>query len=168
MRILPRIFIMKIHHLLEDIKTSGIFYHGSENRFDHFDVSANKVNRATNVSGIYFTPREHEAHEYGEHIIKARITSENPFYFNKKNEITPEMQSKAKELLLKYTNYKEQWLENAIIPDFVEKGNFRSMSDVSGEIKREILLTGGYDSYVDGDHVVILEPSKKNIEIVRK
>lgn len=157
---------MRIQDLEEDIKTTGIFYHGTNNQFDDFDVSSKSVNRATNVAGVYFTPRKHEAEEYGDRIITARIKTTNPFYFNKKNQISDAMKEKAKELLLKYTNYKEQWLDNAIIPDFAEKGNFTSMSDISGEIKREILLAGGYDSYIDGDHVVILEPSPNNVHVI--
>lgn len=161
---------MKVEQLFENmnVRISGIFYHGTDSNFNNFDVNANKVNRATNVSGIYFTPSASEADEYGKRVIQAEISPRRPFYFGRKNVITDAMAHRAKELLMRYTAYKEQWLENAIIPSFVEKGNFGEMSDISGDIKREILLAGNYDCYVDGRHVVILDPSPSNVKIIKE
>jgi len=159
---------MRFKEITEGVQTSGIFYHGTNAKFDTFDVAAEKVNRATNVSGAYFTPSAVEADEYGSRVLKVEVTTKRPFYAMQKNEVTEEMAAKAKELLSKYTSYKEHWLETAIIPAFIEKGNFNGLSDVSGDIKREILLAGGYDAYVDGRHVVVLEPTSENVEILKE
>lgn len=134
------------------------YYHGTNADFKSFSLEANRVNRGTNVSGIYFTKRESEALSYGPRIIKADLNVNNPFHGQKKNKITQKMEDKTLELLKKHTHYKEDWILTAILPDFVKDGNFRSLRDISGDIKREIILAGGYDSYIDGDHVVVLDP----------
>lgn len=159
---------MKIQTLFESInvRTTGEFYHGTNRKFSEFDITADSVNRATNVTGVYLTPSISEASEYGERILKVRVNPRKPFYSMSENEITDAMAQKAKELLLRFTTYKEEWLDMAIIPSFVERGNFGGMSDISGDIKREILLAGGYDAYVDGRHVVILEPNPNTIKIL--
>ena len=155
---------MKIRDLFES--TRSVMYHGTNNQFNFWDLSADRVNRGSNVTGIYFTPRREEALEYGSRIITAEVTYNKPFYaYGRKNEITPSMVRKAKELLLRYTTYKEQWLDNAILPSLVEKG-LDAIKDVNGDIKREILIAGGYDAYIDGAHVVILNPSRQNIMVV--
>lgn len=159
---------MRVEDIFESVRTSGVFYHGTNNRFDAFDVNAPSINRATNVAGVYFTPSASEADEYGRRIIKAEINPKKPFYSMSKNVITPEMAKVAKDLLFRHTTYKEQWLETAIIPDFIEKGNFGSLSDIDGMIKREILLAGGYDAYVDGRHVAILDPKRTQIKVLKE
>lgn len=159
---------MKAVELFENVRTSGVFYHGTNNKFDVFDVKADKINRATNVTGAYFTPSASEADEYGNRVIQVEISPRRPFYYGRKNVITDAMAKKAKELLMRFTNYKEHWLETVIIPSFVEQGDFSKMSDISGDIKREILLAGGYDSYVDGRHVVILDPTPANVRIIKE
>lgn len=142
-------------------------YHGTNNKFDWWDLKAERVNRGTNVTGIYFTPRRYEAEGFGSRIIEAEVTYRKPFYGSsgKRNNITPPMVKKAREQLLKFTRYKEDWLDSAILPDLVER-EFAAIRDVSGDIKREILLAGGYDAYIDGDHVVILEPNNQNIKVI--
>jgi len=157
---------VRVEDIFESVRTSGVFYHGTNKKFTTFDVNAVPVNRATNVSGAYFTPSMVEAGEYGGRIIKVEINPRKPFFSMQKNQITESMVRKAKELLLKFTTYKEGWLDSAILPAFVERGNFGGLSDISGDIKRDILLAGGYDSYVDGRHVVILEPSQRSVKIV--
>lgn len=140
-------------------------YHGTNNQFDFWDLKAERVNRGTNVTGVYFTPRKEEALEYGGRIITAEVTYRKPFHFNRKNDITPAMVKKARELLLRFTSYRERWLDEAILPDLVDRG-LDAIKDVNGDIKREILVAGGYDAYIDGAHVVILSPTKQNIKVV--
>lgn len=159
---------MKVQELFENVRIAGVFYHGTNSTFNTFDIKAEKANRATNVTGIYFTPMASEADEYGSRIIKAEISPRRPFYNNRKNMVNEAMAEKAKELLFRFTNYKEHWLETVIVPRFVEKGTFEGLADINGDIKREILIAGGYDSYVDGRHVVILEPTTNNIKILKE
>jgi hypothetical protein len=158
---------MKIKQLFESSIT-GIFYHGTNKKFNEFDVASERVNRGNNVTGIYFTPREEEALEYGSRIIKAHLTVKKPFYHNRKNVFTSKMLEVAKDQLMRFTNYgtKESWVDSVIIPDLQEKGNFMSLN-VNGDIKREILLAGGYDSFVDGAHVVILTPTRMNVKVIK-
>lgn len=164
-------YMMLIEHISREVinesEIDGIYYHGTEKDFDTWDIDAEKVNRGFNVAGIYFTPRYSEAREYGDKIIKVSLNLNKPFYFNKKNVISEEMANSVKELLLKYTSYREHWLETSIIPKFIEKGNFDNVLDeINGNIKRKILLSGGYDCFVDGLHVCVLNPSKDNILIL--
>lgn len=155
---------MKIRELFES--TTSLMYHGTNNQFDFWDLGASRVNRGNNVTGIYFTPRKEEALEYGSRIITAEVSFKKPFYgHGRANVFTPKMVEKARELLLKHTNYRERWLDSAILPSLVEKG-LDVIKDVNGDIKREILLAGGYDAYIDGGHVVILSPSRQNIKVV--
>lgn len=155
---------MKLFEVLDAI-TSKIYYHGTNREFGKFEIGSQKANRATNVTGIYFTPRREEAEEYGDRIIAARLHYDRMFYGQEQNHIPQQMQDKAFELLLKYTTYREAWLKEAIIPGFVEAGRFTGgLVDISGDLKREILLAGKYDAYKDGDHIVMLNTD--NIEII--
>lgn len=160
---------MNVREITESaVSPEKIYYHGTNKQFTNFDLDAAKENRATNVTGIYFTPREQEAREFGQRVIAATLSVNRPFDINKQNKITQLMLDKYKELLLRYTNMKEQWIDSVKVPEFEEKGSFtNSMFDLSGDIKREILLAGGYDSYIDGVHVVVLNPSSENINLIQ-
>ena len=151
------------------ISNSTVYYHGTNERFDNFDLNATRVNRGLNVSGVYFTPFEREARTYGNRIIRANLKVSNPFYSGgRKNKISKNMLSTAREILKKHTHHNERWIENALLPELEEKGNIKVFDGLSGDLKRELLLAGGYDAYIDGHqlsnaHVVVLEPNKRNI-----
>ena len=152
---------MKITDLLtESINRNTTYYHGTNSNFDAFDLGAERANRGTNITGIYFTPRPHEAETFGSRIISANLDVRRPFYNNKRNNIDSKMAATTKALMLRFTRYKDDWLDSVIIPEFIKDGSMRMIRDLNGDVKREILLAGGYDSYIDGDHVVVLLPSK--------
>jgi hypothetical protein len=160
---------MRIREILEGIDerliraqklgfdTSTIWYHGSDSDFVEFDVDITPVNRTGNPPGVYLTPYNEEAEGYGEHVYAVYTSAKHPFDGQRKNHITPKMISVYRELLLKHTSYQENWLDTAILPDFKETGRFKS---VPGFILRDVMIAGGYDSYKDGAHLCVFDPSK--------
>lgn len=161
---------MRVVELMESaVSATRVYYHGTNENFENFDIEAKRINRGTNVTGVYFTPFEREALTFGSRIIRANLKVVNPFYTGKKNKVTKKMLEVAGEMLRKHTNHAERWIETALLPDFEEKGTLNIFSGMSGDVKRAILIAGGYDAYIDGAHlpnahVVILEPSKRNIK----
>lgn len=154
---------MRLNKLFEG--SNNVYYHGTNREFGKFEVGADKANRATNITGVYFTPHQWEAEEYGQRVIQARLHYKKLFDVQKWNDFNLAMKNKALELLAKHTTYREEWLKKAIIPDMVDKGRFTGgLMDVSGDIKREILLAGGYDAIKDGDHIAML--TTDGIEVV--
>lgn len=158
---------MRLVNLLENyINPQKTYYHGTNNKFNDFDLDATKENRGTNVTGVYFTPRESEARNFGNRVIAANLVVKEPFFNNKKNSISTPMLDEYREMLLRFTSMREHWIDSVKLPEFEEKGIFsHSMFDLNGDIKREILIAGGYDSYIDGDHVVVLHP-KQQIKVI--
>lgn len=157
---------MKILEILNEAAADRIYYHGTNREFGQFEIGSEKANRATNITGIYFTPNDYEAEEYGKRIIRAKLHYNKLFNVQQWNDINGAMKQKALELLAKHTTYREEWLKSAIIPDLVEKGYFSGgLRDVSGDVKREILLAGGYDAIKDGDHIAML--TTNGIEVIQ-
>lgn len=159
---------MKLSQLLVEmeVRNTTPYYHGTDSTFNKFDVNATRVNRGSNITGVYFTPRIGEAKTFGNRIIEVRLNVRNPFYNGKRNTFTPMMIEVAKKQIKKYSRHPQDWVDNVIVPDLVSDGNFRQLRDLNGDAKREILLSGGYDSYIDGDHVVVLTPSDSNIRVI--
>lgn len=137
--------------------TYTIWYHGSDTRFTEFDVEATPVNRGGNPPGVYLTPYEYEAEGYGEHVYKVYTSAKKPYDGQGTNHITDKMVKVYRELLLKHTAYRENWLDEAILPDFKKTGRFKS---VPGFILRDVMIAGGYDSWKDGAHLCVFNPSK--------
>lgn len=162
---------MKIEQLIENIQRpvspDTVYYHGTNANFNGFSLDVERQQSNLTVLGVYFTPYEQEARQFGRNVISANLFVQNPFYNLGRNRITNQMTDKYKEILLRFTNQKEYWIDTVLIPEFIEKQTFtHSMQDLNGAWKREILLSGGYDAYIDGTHVVILEPSQRNIKIL--
>lgn len=149
------------------LESNTIYYHGTNSNFDDFNIEADKVNRGTNVSGVYFTPRKYEAESFGERVIAAKLFINKPFYNNKFNKISNKMAEVTKQELLKYTRYKSDWIDDVILPNFIKDGSLKEIMNLNGDIKRKVLIAGGYDSYIDGDHIVILSPSKNSIKVIK-
>lgn len=154
---------MRIVELME--ASGSVYYHGTNASFDWWVLKADKVNRSQNVEGIYFTPSEGEAKSYGSRVVAARLTYRKPFYSNRRNIITQPMAKVYAEFLSSHTHHPQYWIDEVLVPNFIEKGRV-SFMDIRGGVKRDILLAGGYDAYIDGEHVVILEPSRRNIEVI--
>ena len=134
------------------------WFHATDAKFDEFKIDAPKKNRGTNYDGIYFSQSKDRAGEHGSTVGSYFVKADK---IAKDGEIVPDeaMLAKYKELLLKETTYKEGWIDNAIIPEFLEKG--RMKQDLSGSLKREVMLAGGYDAVMDGSDMIIL--NAKNI-----
>ena len=134
------------------------WFHATDAEFDEFKIDAPKKNRVTNYDGIYLSQSKQRAGEHGSKIGSYFVKADK---IAKDGEIVPDeaMLAKYKELLLKETTYKEGWIDNAIIPEFLEKG--RMKQDLSGSLKREVMLAGGYDAVMDGGDMIIL--NAKNI-----
>lgn len=144
--------------------------HGSPKEISRFDVNAVAVNRTGNVAGIYLTQAfpvaQQHATGYNKHngFIHTVEVSGLKTFVDKKTKITDAMAAEYRRLLLKHYHYTEDWLDAAVIPDFLETGRFK---DVSGEIKREVYEAGGYNSYLFQDmfapSLVVFDPAKVKI-----
>lgn len=134
--------------LLESPKT---WYHGSPQKFDTFDVAAPTVNRATRVSGIYLTSDIKEARHYaGEdgfiYTVRANVSNSAEEHLSN---VSDDMVAEYVRLLVDKGVYNQRWAETAIGPEFKERGVMKG--DVSGDLKRQVLMSGGYDSYYFND-----------------
>jgi hypothetical protein len=174
--------LKQIHNLLQesyyksqtsaDINT-GNWYHRSKNKYDKYDMVAKKAQRGQNIAGMYLTRNPNlEAERYGNYLYTYKVDVNKTFYYgaqNGENEVNSGMVDKFKEFMLDYyakTVYDPADIDTEEIPVFIKmastRGRFPSMHNDAqeGEMLREILLAGGYDSYMDGSDLVLLEPEK--------
>lgn len=150
--------------------SSMYWLHGSPKELNRFDVNAVAINRTGNVSGIYLTQAEpvavQHATGYGKHsgFIHTVQVSGLKTFVDKRTKVTEAMAAEYRRLLLKHYHYTEDWLDAAIIPDFLETGKFK---DVSGDIKREVYEAGGFNSFLFQDmfapSLVVFDPAKAQI-----
>jgi hypothetical protein len=134
-----------------------IVYHGSDKEFTTFDLNAEKKNRTSNPRGIYTTPNKTEAKTYGKNVIGLYAKSENP-YVEGKSAINDKMAAKYAQVLKdNYPNYGDDWVDNVIVPEFKKSGKFK---DIDGGLKTDVMEAGGYDSYKDGEHIVLFNPNQ--------
>lgn len=136
--------------------TSKVWYHGSKNKFTAFELSSEKANRGTNIAGIYLTPYEWEAKKFGDIVYAVYTRTKRPYVWGKKNRITTEMLDTYGKLLIQHTNYKQDWFDSAIAPEFKKTGVFK---DIDGGLKQQVLVAGGYDSWQDGRHLCVFDPT---------
>jgi len=134
-----------------------IVYHGSDKEFNTFDLNAEKKNRTGNPRGIYTTPNKAEAKTYGKNVMELYAKSENP-YIEGKSAVNDKMAAKYAQVLKdNYPNYGDDWVDNVIVPQFKESGRFK---DIDGGLKTDVMEAGGYDSYKDGEHVILFHPTQ--------
>ena len=151
---------------------SGNWYHGSGMHFDRFDTEISRVNRGTNVSGVYLTQDIDTAREYASRADDGVLYTVTTTVSNPASEFdtppTDEMIEAYITELVKNTNYREHWARTAIAPDYKERGVMKS--DLDGDIKRAVFMAGGYDSYYFNDmgsmSLVVFDPD--NITIIAK
>ena len=127
-----------------------VMYHGTDAEFSIFDVKATKKNRGTNFEGVYTTPDKLEAETFGKNVLGLYVKSANP-YSTGKSPVTKEMAAKYAKVLNFYPGYKDDSI-GFIISYFKKSGVFK---DIDGALKTDVLKAGGYDSYIDGPHVVV-------------
>tara|TARA_R110000772_G_C13134385_1_gene423242 strand:+ start:45 stop:701 length:657 start_codon:yes stop_codon:yes gene_type:complete len=132
------------------------FYHGTTKNFDKFDLKAARENRGTNIEGIYLTPSKTRAEQFGDKISTHKVTLDMSKIASPSTVPSSKMIKKYKEQLLNKTNYKEDWIDEAIIPDFIETKRIKA--DLGGDIKREVYEAGGYKGFADGDDLVVFDP----------
>lgn len=143
---------MKLHHLIESIK--DIWYHGSPKKFSKFDPSVERMNRGTNVSGIYLTQDEELARDYASrgdgigYVYEVSHNAHIPFVEGK-NKFTDDMMDEYVAQLVKHTNYKEDWARESLVPEALKYNKLKG--DLSGDIKRAVYEAGNYDSYIFND-----------------
>lgn len=154
---------MKLSHLIE---SATIYYHGYPHPIvNGYDMNSKPLNRGSNVRGLYLTTqykiaKDKYAGDSGI-VYKVQVSPKNTFTDRSTPVNTPEFIEAYTQALLKYTNYKRDWIEEAIVPELVETG--RMKPDLSGDAKRDTLITAGYDSYImtdmDGPVLVVLDLS---------
>lgn len=162
---------MKLRELTE--KYENIWYHGSGKDFDKFDVNSTRVNRGTNVAGIYLTKDEDEAREYASRsggvgfVYEVQHNAHNPF-IEGKHKFDDDMMSAYVELLVKHTTYSDQWAKESLVPEAVKYNKLKS--DLDGDIKRQVYEAGGYDCYLFndmGDRVLVVF-NPEDVQILNK
>tara|TARA_R110000744_G_C19143211_1_gene538520 strand:- start:49 stop:714 length:666 start_codon:yes stop_codon:yes gene_type:complete len=132
------------------------FYHGTTKDFDKFDLKATRANRGTNMEGIYLTPSKTRAAQFGDKISTHKVNLDMSKIAFPNTVPNSKMIKKYKEQLLNKTNYKEDWIDEALIPDFIETKRIKA--DLRGDIKREVYEAGGYKGFADGDDLVVFDP----------
>ena len=132
------------------------FYHGNTKDFDKFDLKAARANRGTNIEGIYLTPSKTRAKQFGDKISTHKVSLDMSKIASPNTVPNSKMIKEYKKQLLNKTNYKEDWIDEAIIPEFIETKRIKA--DLSGDIKREVYEAGGYKGFADGDDLVVFDP----------
>ena len=149
---------------LYEVTSSPILYHGSPHKFDQYNIESKSINRGSNVQGLYLTRNIEEAKEYAgaNGYVYAASVDLSKLFVDRRTPVNSEEFIRAyKTNILKYTNYKEDWVESALIPDLIETNHIKK--DLSGNVKRNILLDAGYTTYqfndMRGPVVVVLDLS---------
>lgn len=132
------------------------FYHGTTENFDKFDLKVTRKNRGTNIEGIYLTPSKTRAEQFGDKISTHKVTLDMSKIASPNTVPDSKMIKKYKEELLNKTNYDKDWIDEAIIPEFIETKRIKA--DLRGDIKRKVYEAGGYKGFADGDDLVVFDP----------
>jgi len=139
-------------------------YHGSDRDFDTFDTTADRANNTMNVRGVYLygEARKESAKNFGSNTYTV-VAKKDLKTFNRQgdNELSPEMIEQHK-IELENAGYGRGGQEE--LDDYAT--SFEKWSNIDGDAKARVLKAGGYEKYVDGDEIVILDAS--NTKIVRK
>lgn len=139
-------------------------YHGSDRDFDTFDTTADRVNNTMNVRGVYLygEARKESAKNFGSNTYTV-VAKKDLKTFNRQgdNELSPEMIEQHK-IELDNAGYGRGGQEE--LDEYAT--SFEKWSNIDGDAKARVLKAGGYEKYVDGDEIVILDAS--NTKIVRK
>lgn len=146
---------------------TGQWYHVSLNKFGKFDLDAARANRGTNYSGVYMARSIEEIENYVSkpgylYTLSVNVSKQ---WQEGESPISDKMVQTYRELLLKHTNYRERWLDSAIIPSFKERKRFE---DIEGWIKTQTVVSGGYDHWIDGRDLVVFNPSLITIHDVQQ
>lgn len=137
-----------------------VCYHGSQAKFDHFDLDAKKINRTNNVQGIYFFGTKPGGSNIytgdSGQLYPCYLKIEKPFYEGR-TRFPYESKSLAREITQRITKdygYVESKMQR------MENGNFPDTLD--GNQRRDVLLAGGFDGFIDGSfqygEICVLNP----------
>lgn len=150
--------------LPEDFDEDTILYHGSDRDFDTFDTTADRANNTMNVRGVYLygENRKGSTKNFGSNTYTV-VAKKDLKTFNRQgdNELSPEMIEQHK-IELDNAGYGRGGQEE--LDEYAT--SFEKWSNIDGDAKARVLKAGGYEKYVDGDEIVILDP--KNTKIVSK
>lgn len=149
--------------------SSKFYYHASKSLFTDFDLNAKAINRGSNASGIYFAETPEIAMRSApdsKYVYKCLLSIPEHLVFRyRKTPIDKGFIASYRRVLLKHTNYKADWIDNAMIPEILETGIIQR--DFGGDIKTAIYLGAGYKAldYPDmfGLSRVVFDPKLINI-----
>ncbi|WGH49663.1 hypothetical protein [Alishewanella phage vB_AspM_Slicko01] len=161
---------MKIDELYESMITESVsdWYHGSPKKFEKFDLAAERMNRGSNPTGIYLTKNYDLAKEYAGtngYIYKV-MPMVRKIFIERKTPLDSKIAASYKKALLKYTNYKSDWIDSTIIPEMMDAGRLKN--DLDGKVKTETYAGAGYDGcqFVDMFDVSLVVFDTKNVKIL--
>jgi hypothetical protein len=157
-----------------NVDDDTILYHATDAEFDTFDFDATRKNRASNVSGVYVNPNKNRVKEYGKNIKETRVRLGNVWNRLGGNQVSDQMAIAYRDALIK-AGYKDDSWTDGLVDDFRKDQKFKD--GLNGNLKREVLLAGGYDTFADGiikndkgemelGDIVVLKP--ENIEILQQ
>ena len=150
---------------LEDSFDEAVrMYHGSERDFNTFDTSADRANNKMNVRGVYLysETRKESAKNFGSNTYTV-VAKKDLKTFDRQggNDLSPEMIEQHK-IELENAGYGRGGQEE--LDEYAT--SFEKWSNIDGDAKARVLKAGGYEKYVDGDEIVILD--SKNTKIINK
>lgn len=126
--------------------SSKFYYHASRLLFTHFDLNAKTVNRGSNASGIYFAETPDIARKSApdsKYLYKCSVlVPKHQIFRYRKTRIDQNFIDSYRKVLIQRTNYKADWVDNAMIPELLESGVIQR--DFSGDIKTAIYVGAGY------------------------
>lgn len=144
------------------------WYHGSPNKFSRF-TRRDAINRTNNVAGVYLTNDISTAEDHAGpagfvYTVSPQIR--NTFIQGKTSFDNEKIIKAMMELVPNYhPAYKKDWVERVIVPEMIKYDRFKS--DMSGELKQDVLKAAGYDSYLFRDmfedSLVVFDENKAKI-----
>jgi len=121
--------VMRIFLTLASNLRRDIWYHGSSNKFERYDPTAKKLNRGSNPQGIYLTQDKNLATEFAgaSGYVYTVVPKTRKTFWYKTTEINDQLIASYKKAILKHTNYKSDWIDDALIPQMLREIHFHTV-----------------------------------------
>jgi len=127
--------------------TTTVWYHATNNVFSQFDITAKKNNRSNNVAGFYLNKNKNQIEDYGSIVMPLYIRMGKVWNRLGGNNISGEMLRVYRAELIDNGYQDNDWTTGMV--DHFEETQIMKVS-LTGESKRNVLIAGGYDTYLDG------------------
>lgn len=154
-----------------------VMYHATpEFNGNEFKKTKSINNTGGNPEGFYFSPFKADAEQYVQNVWDKRVENPEkglviPAYLDSKNPYRPHTDKMNPTMLEQYRkelreinpkvsdDWIDEYLKKGYISDWALSPGGMPPEKVSAA-KQRIIKAGGYDSYVDGDHVAVFDPKQ--------